>query len=674
MEAGVDSAADEVKRLRRCINDLVGVLALPAIWTGHGASRVATTLLDVLLRMLGLDFAYACVTDAAEESPMEYLRQPDVPIRPARAHEVGEALRRHLTGDVSTAIRRIPDPLGDGIVSIAAFRLGTQHAVGLFVAGSRRTGFPTEGERLVLQVAANHAAIGLQEARHASRQRHAAEELEQRVAERTAQLTTMNAKLREEALERARAQEQIQQDERELRLLVDCVPQFIGALDSNGAIRYVNRAGLEYLGRSLQELTRAEDARVLLYHPDDLACVQAAAGRAFRQGVPCEFEARIRRRDGSYRWFVIHHEPFRDAQGRVVRWYGTATDIEDRKSAEERMREVNLALREEVDKASMFEEIVGVSAPLRMVLSYVAKVAPTDSTVLITGETGTGKELIARAVHKRSRRASRVFVSVNCAAIPPALIASELFGHERGAFTGALQRRIGRFELADGGTIFLDEVGELPPETQLALLRVLQEHEFERVGRARPVHADVRVIAATNRDLETAIAAGAFREDLYYRLNVFPIAMPSLRERREDIPLLVQYFVDRYSRDAGKSIKRVSKKSVELLQSYSWPGNIRELQNVIERSIILADAETLTFDERWFSNQVAGTKPPGEPLPAKLDAEEKAMIESALAETQGRVSGPSGAAAKLRLPSSTLESKIKSLGIDKNRFKRIYAR
>jgi transcriptional regulator with GAF, ATPase, and Fis domain len=238
----------------------------------------------------------------------------------------------------------------------------------------------------------------------------------------------------------------------------------------------------------------------------------------------------------------------------------------------EQLRKENLVLREAIDKASTFEEIVGTSAPLRSVLSYVSRVAPTDSTVLITGETGTGKELVARAIHKHSKRASRVFVSVNCAAIPPALIASELFGHERGAFTGALQRRIGRFELAEGGTIFLDEVGDLPPETQIALLRVLQEREFERVGGGGPIRANVRVLAATNRDLEDAVAAGAFRADLFYRLNVVPVAMPSLRDRREDVPLLVEYFVDRYSRNCGKGIKRVSRKSLALLQSYSWRG------------------------------------------------------------------------------------------------------
>src|SRR3989441_7184480 len=335
-----------------------------------------------------------------------------------------------------------------------------------------------------------------------------------------------------------------------------------------------------------------------------------------------------------------------------------------------RVHEENLALREEVDKASMFEEIVGTAAPLRATLARVSRVGPTDSTVLITGETGTGKELIARAIHKRSTRSSRAFVSVNCAAIPPALIASELFGHAKGAFTGALQRRLGRFELADGGTIFLDEIGDLPSDTQLALLRVLQEREFERVGGNRSIRANVRVIAATNRDLDAAIAAGTFRRDLFYRLNVFPIEMPPLRERREDVPLLVEYFIDRFARKAGKKIRRVSKKTLELLQSYPWPGNIRELQNVIERSVIVGEGEDFSVDESWLSRRQVPNDLQGQiELSQRLAAHEKEAIETALSESGGRVFGPSGAAAKLGMPRSTLESKIRSLKINKNRFK-----
>jgi len=333
------------------------------------------------------------------------------------------------------------------------------------------------------------------------------------------------------------------------------------------------------------------------------------------------------------------------------------------------MHAETLALREEVDKASMFEEIVGTAAPLRATLALVSRVGPTDSTVLITGETGTGKELIARAIHKRSTRSSRAFVSVNCAAIPPALIASELFGHEKGAFTGALQRRLGRFELADGGTIFLDEIGDLPPDTQLALLRVLQEREFERVGGTRSIRVDVRVIAATNRDLNAAMAGGAFRSDLFYRLNVFPIEMPPLRERQEDIPLLVAYFVDRYARKAGKIIRNLDGSTLEILQSYAWPGNVRELQNVIERSVIVCETETLSVDESWLRRESHKAQLPVHPLAEELVARERQMIEAALAGSKGRVSGPSGAAAKLGIPGSTLESKIKTLGIRKDRFK-----
>jgi transcriptional regulator with GAF, ATPase, and Fis domain len=329
----------------------------------------------------------------------------------------------------------------------------------------------------------------------------------------------------------------------------------------------------------------------------------------------------------------------------------------------------NLALREEIDITRMFEEIVGSSPALQAVLAQVARVAPTDSTVLITGETGTGKELIARAIHKRSLRSSRAFVSINCAAIPRDLIASELFGHEKGAFTGATQRRLGRFESAEGGTIFLDEVGELPAETQISLLRVLQEREFQRVGGNESFQIDVRVVAATNRNLEAAIVECRFRDDLFYRLNVFPIEVPPLRQRKEDIPLLVEYFVDRYGSKAGKKITGISKRSLELLQSYAWPGNIRELQNVIERSVIICDSENLSVEETWLGRRSLSADSPAQALSKKLAAQEKEMIEAALAESNGKVSGPSGAAARLGIPQSTLDSKIKSLKINKHRFR-----
>jgi PAS domain S-box-containing protein len=479
-----------------------------------------------------------------------------------------------------------------------------------------------------------------------------------------------------------RAEEKIRQSEAELRQLIDVIPQQVFVFDSEWEPQFANRRELEYTGLTSQE-AQSRDAIATIFHPEDLKKLEVLRRRALSDGSSFELEARIRGKDGHYRWFLIRDNPLRDEQSRVVRWYGTRTDIEDRKRAEgslqraldeiktlrDQLYKENIALREEIDKTSMFEEIVGASPALKAVLTKVAKVAPTDSTVLITGETGTGKELIARAIHKRSKRSVRAFVSVNCAAVPRDLIASELFGHEKGAFTGATQRRLGRFELAEGGTIFLDEIGELPQETQIALLRVLQEREFERVGGNHSIRAEVRVIAATNRDLEAAIAAGAFRSDLFYRLNVFPVEIPPLCERRDDIPLLVEYFIDRYARKAGKSIRRINKRSLELLQAYPWPGNIRELQNIIERSVIVCETENLSIDESWLSRRTHANNSGAPELAQKLAAKEKEMIEAALKECGGRVFGPLGAAAKLGMPRSTLESRIRSLKIDKGRFK-----
>jgi formate hydrogenlyase transcriptional activator len=314
------------------------------------------------------------------------------------------------------------------------------------------------------------------------------------------------------------------------------------------------------------------------------------------------------------------------------------------------------------------DAIVGESARLKSLLRQVSLVAPTDSTVLILGETGTGKELIARAIHELSNRSSRPFIRVNCAAIPPSLIASELFGHEKGSFTGALQRRQGRFEAANGGTIFLDEIGELPMETQIALLRVIQEREFERVGSSHAISVDVRIIAATNRDLEAAVTTGEFREDMFYRLNVFPIYVPALRERLEDIPLLVEHLVERYAQKVGKEFRTIKMNTIETLQAYDWPGNIRELQNVIERSVILSEGDVFSVDEAWLRREVRQARALA-PLPKSIADREREMIETALAESQGRVAGPSGAAAKLGIPRQTLDSKIANLQISKMRFK-----
>lgn len=411
-------------------------------------------------------------------------------------------------------------------------------------------------------------------------------------------------------------------------------------------------------------------------HPEDLQLVQQVTARASQDGRDVDVEHRLLMPDGTVKTIRVLGHTSQEPDGKPI-FLGAITDISIVKNAFEEIRVLrdqlykeNLALREEIDITRMFEEIVGSSPALQSLLAKVAKVAPTDSTVLVTGETGTGKELIARAIHKRSKRSTRAFVSVNCAAIPRDLIASELFGHEKGAFTGATQRRLGRFESADGGTIFLDEVGELPLETQISLLRVLQEREFQRVGSSQSLEVDVRIVAATNRNLEAAIAAGGFREDLFYRLNVFPIEVPPLRQRREDIPLLVEYFVDRYASKAGKKITGIDKRSLDLLQSYSWPGNIRELQNVIERSVIVCDTQNLSVDESWFGRGARSSAAPAQPLTERLTAQEKELIEVALAESKGRISGPSGAAARLGIPQSTLDSKIKSLKINKHQFRK----
>ena len=426
-------------------------------------------------------------------------------------------------------------------------------------------------------------------------------------------------------------------------------------------------------------------------HPEDRQGVEQRAKMESTQKerVDSEGDFRIVFPDGRIKHLhSIAHQVINEL-GEITEVVGTTMDVtehyearaaletafEQIKELKDQLYKENIALREEVDKVSMFEEIVGSSEPLRRVLIQVAKVAATDSTVLILGETGTGKEMIARAIHRRSKRANRAFIRVNCAAIPPTLIASELFGHEKGAFTGASQRRLGRFELADGGTIFLDEIGELPAETQSALLRVLQEREFERVGGSQSVSVDARVLSATNRDLKAAVKAGTFRQDLFYRLNVFPIQMPSLRERADDIPLLVEYLIERYAKKAGKKMRSIDKKTLRLFQDYSWPGNIRELQNVVERAVVLCDSETFSVEESWLKRELPYESSRLNALSKGLgrldETKEKEMIEAALAETGGRVSGPSGAAALLGVPRQTLESKIANLGINKHRFKSV---
>src|SRR6266436_3345141 len=614
-----------------------------------------------------------------------------------------------------------------------------------------------------------------------------------------------------------KASESLQNDqstatEDALRRAVDTTPAFIHTARPDGYLDYFNRGWLDFLGKSLEEVCGWRWTESI--HPDDVDEIVQKWHAALASGEPLEVESRVRRADGSYRALLHRNVPLRDEQGKIVKWFGSSIDIEDRKCAEEQLRrsaqelqrsefylregdrlahmgswslrpdgtfdywspetfvlfgfdpseriptlpkwltvlhpddrdlvaktlerifrenvridvtyrvdhpkqgkrimhstgepvvedgkvtrligntlditeqenairelkkafgeiralkdalyKENIVLRHEIGSTSMFEEVLGTSSALQNVLALAAKVAPTDSTVLIAGETGTGKELIARAIHKRSKRGERSFVGVNCAAIPSSLIMSELFGHEKGAFTGAMQRRLGRFELAEGGTLFLDEVGDLPLETQIALLRVLQEREFERVGGTDMLRCDVRMIAATNRDLHSAIAAGLFRSDLYYRLNVFPITLPPLRERKEDIPILVNYFVNRYAQRAGKKIDTIRKASIDALQEYSWPGNVRELQNVIERSLIIVDTNEFSVDKNWLSHEFQSSRRVGR---ASGISTEQEQIEAALAQTKGKVSGRQGAAAILGIPASTLESKIRTLRINKHAYK-----
>jgi PAS domain S-box-containing protein len=467
--------------------------------------------------------------------------------------------------------------------------------------------------------------------------------------------------------EQEQLNEELRRSELELRQILDLTPQLIAVFGPNRERLYLNRMSLDYFGFNLDAWRDAPPGPDI--HPDDAEPLRSQWGRAIASGSAFEIEVRFGRHDGVYRWFLIRCSPVRDGQGDVLRWYAACTDIEERKQAEEKLQRENFALREELNQVSMFKEIVGSSEPLQKVLSHVSKVALSDSTVLILGQTGTGKELIARAIHKRSSRSGRSFIGVNCAAIPASLIASELFGHEKGSFTGATQRRLGRFEAANGGTLFLDEIGDLPPDIQIALLRVLQEREIERVGSDKPIPVDVRVLAATHRDLDQLVSEGKFRQDLLYRLNVVPITVPSLRERAADIPILVEYFIARFGKKMGKKFRTIEKKTMKMMQEYEWPGNVRELQNVIERAVTLSDSGTFAVEEAWLKRKRSDVPHSSVPLSGALLAHEKEAIQAALVHCHGRISGPAGAATLLGIPDSTLDAKIRRLGIDRYRFK-----
>jgi DNA-binding NtrC family response regulator/PAS domain-containing protein len=509
-------------------------------------------------------------------------------------------------------------------------------------------------------------------------------ELEEKVAKRNAELTQANEELKIEIAERKKADEKLRRSEAYLLEGQRLVHMFSWAHDAATGKVTSSPEVRRIFGVAPEEDVSTTRFFLDRIHPEDRPGAEREFAEAGTAKVSYESDYRIVLPDGTIKNIHTIGHPVLNEAGDLVEYVGTAMDVteqrrasaelemafEEIKKLKDQLHDENLALREQIDQAFMFEEIVGSSPALQTVLSNILKVAPTDSTVLITGETGTGKELIARAIHRRSQRSGRAFIAVNCASIPSSLIASELFGHEKGAFTGALQRHQGRFELAHSGTIFLDEVGELTAETQIALLRVLQEHQFERVGGTRLLPTDVRVIAATNRDLQAAVAAGAFRADLFYRLNVFPIEVPPLRQRKEDIPMLVEYFVKRYAEKAGKEISRIDKNTMELCRAYPWPGNIRELQNIIERSVILCTGESLWIDEAWLTTEVRSSfqLELGAPLTETIQHQEKEIIETALAASRGRVAGPNGAAAKLGIPRSTLDSKIKQLKIKKHKY------
>jgi PAS domain S-box-containing protein len=471
--------------------------------------------------------------------------------------------------------------------------------------------------------------------------------------------------------ERHDAEKALRMSEERFRNMADTAPVMIWVAGPDKGCTYFNRGWLDFTGRSMeQELGSGWAERV---HPADYDRCMETYIAAFDRKEGFAMEYRLRRADGEFRWIYDCGTPNISTSGDLLGYIGSAIDISDHRQAEEnlgllleqvnqlknQLEADNIYLQEEIKHEHNFNEIVGGSAAIKRVLSHVEKVAPTDTTVLVTGETGTGKELVARAIHSASGRSQRALVKVNCAALPATLIESELFGHERGAFTGAEARKQGRFELANGATIFLDEIGELPPESQVKLLRVIQEGEFERLGSSKTLKTDVRIIAATNRDLSTEVRRGVFRRDLWYRLNVFPIMVPPLRERREDLPLLIGHFVQRLSKRMGKSIDSISPAAMRALENYAWPGNVRELANVIERAVIGSLGSTLSLAEPPGTSEIAGRAVNFK----SLEEIEREYIVRVLKETGWKIEGPGGAALLLGLNPSTLRGRMAKHGI-----------
>jgi PAS domain S-box-containing protein len=472
--------------------------------------------------------------------------------------------------------------------------------------------------------------------------------------------------------ERVAAQDAVRESEARFRYMADSAPVMIWVSDADKRCTYVNKQWLGFTGRSIQQELGSGWAEGI--HPEDAERSFKTFTESFAERKPFEMEYRLRRKDGEYRWIYDTGFPRFSIDNVFLGYIGSCLDITERKESEVKLRQAheelkelknqleaeNVYLQEALQLDPTFGEIVGQSDAIKYVLFKITQVAPTDTTVLITGETGTGKELVARAIHGASSRKDRPLIKVNCGALAPSLIESELFGHERGAFTGAGARKLGRFELANGGTIFLDEIGELPLELQVKLLRVIQESEFERLGGTKTIKTDVRIIAATNRNLKLEVENGNFREDLWYRLNVYPITVPPLRQRKEDIPLLVEHFVNGYAKKFGKMITSISPRALQTFQTHSWPGNVRELANVIERAVIHAKGSVLHSIDR-FEETVE------EPLfSAKtLEEVEREYIIRTLENTGWRIEGPHGAANILGLNPSTLRTRMIKLGIQR---------